>query len=246
MSNTLKEHLKKDHFISKSSEYIGEIVYGGIDGIVTTFAVVAGFAGAGATDTLGQIWPLAVVLFGLANLFGDGVSMGLGAYLSTKSEQDIYHRERTKEMKAMKEHPEREHNESIDILTEQGVNNEDAWQLVAIMRQYPALRVKRQMDNELAMADVRDDNALAQGFITLFSFLIFGAIPLVPYLFLSNDANLWMISIVMTGSALVLLGVVRRYVTRINLMKTVGQMVILGAAAAGVAYWTGDIVMRLQ
>jgi len=41
MSQHLQEHLKKDHFISKSSEYIGEIVYGGIDGIVTTFAVVA-------------------------------------------------------------------------------------------------------------------------------------------------------------------------------------------------------------
>jgi VIT1/CCC1 family predicted Fe2+/Mn2+ transporter len=102
------------------------------------------------------------------------------------------------------------------------------------------------MDNELGMADVRDDNALAQGFITLFSFLVFGAIPLVPYLFMSGDTNLWMVSVAMTGASLVLLGVVRRYVTKMNLMKTVGQMVILGAAAAGVAYWTGDIVMKLQ
>ena len=73
---------KNEKMLKNISGYIGEVVYGWIDGIVTTFAVVAGFVGAGASATLGDIWPLAVVLFGLANLFGDGVSMGLGKYLS--------------------------------------------------------------------------------------------------------------------------------------------------------------------
>lgn len=246
MSQQLKEHLKKDHFISKSSEYIWEIVYGGIDGIVTTFAVVAGFAWAWATTTLWDIWPLAVVLFWLANLFGDGVSMWLGKYLSTKSEQDIYHRERNKEVISSTKYPEREYDESIEILTEQGVKKDDAWQIVDIMRQYPELRVKRQMDNELWMADVRDDNAIAQWFITLFSFIIFGAVPLIPYVFMNWDSDLWMTSIIMTGSSLVLLWIVRRYVTKMNFFRTVAQMVILWAAAAAVAYWTGDIVMKLQ
>ena len=55
-----------------------------------------------------------------------------------------------------------------------------------------------------------------------------------------------MTSIIMTGLALVLLGIVRRAITRISFVGTVAQIVILGAAAAAVAYWTGDIVMRLQ
>lgn len=246
MSQHLQEHLRKDHFISKSSEYIGEIVYGGIDGIVTTFAVVAWFAWAWATETLGQIWPLAVVLFGLANLFWDGVSMGLWKYLSTKSEQDIYHREWHKEAYAIKQYTASEVDESIEILMEQGMKSEDATQMVGLMRSYPDLRLKWQMDNELAMADVRDDNAILQGVITLFSFIVFGAIPLIPYLFLPEGYDYRIVSLIVTSASLVLLGVVRRYITKMNFVTTVSQMVILGAVAAGVAYWTGDLVMRMQ
>lgn len=50
----------------------------------------------------------------------------------------------------------------------------------------------------------------------------------------------------MTAFALVLLGVVRWFITRISFLWTVGQIVLLGTVAAAVAYWTGDIVMRMQ
>ncbi len=246
MSKKIKEHLKQDHFITKFSGYIGEVVYGGIDGIVTTFAVVAGFVGAGATTTLGEIWPLAVVLFGLANLFGDGVSMGLWKYLSTKSEQDIYQREWNKEKFATTNYFDREYEETIDILIEQGVEQSDAKQMTDIMVQHPELRIKWQMDNELGMSDVRDDKPVIQGLITLFSFIIFGAIPLIPYLFLWEGYDYWMISLVMTGLSLVLLGIVRWYITSMNFIGTVAQMVILWTVAAAVAYWTGHIVMQFQ
>jgi VIT1/CCC1 family predicted Fe2+/Mn2+ transporter len=93
---------------------------------VTTFAVVAGFVGAGATETLGQIGPLAVVLFGLANLFGDGVSMALGKYLSTKSEQDIYQRARDKEQYEIVHNTQMEIDESVEILVTQGMKKEHA------------------------------------------------------------------------------------------------------------------------
>ncbi|WP_366942774.1 VIT1/CCC1 transporter family protein [uncultured Paracoccus sp.] len=59
-------------------EFLGQIVYGGNDGIVTTFAIVAGFAGARADGTA-SVGAIAVLLFGLANLFADAVAMGLGA-----------------------------------------------------------------------------------------------------------------------------------------------------------------------
>ena len=243
---SLKEHLQSEHKLSNSSQYIGEVVYGGIDGIITTFAVVAGFVGAGATETLGQLWPLAVVLFGLANLFGDGVSMALGKYLSTKSEQDIYQRARDKEQYEIVHNTSMEIEESVEILTEQGMKQEHAWQIVDIMRQYPDLRVKRMMDNELCMSDVRDDKPILQWIITLFAFIVFGAIPLIPYIFLWPEVDLWMISLIMTGGSLVLLGIVRWYVTKIDFVGTVSQMVILWATAAAVAYWTGHIVMNTQ
>lgn len=63
-------------------EYIAEFVYGGIDGAVTTFAVVSGAIGA-------SLSPSIILILGFANLFADGFSMGVSNYLSSKSQQDL-------------------------------------------------------------------------------------------------------------------------------------------------------------
>lgn len=63
-------------------DYLSEFVYGGIDGAVTTFAVVAGATGAGFDTKV-------ILVLGFANLIADGFSMGVGSYLSTKSEQEL-------------------------------------------------------------------------------------------------------------------------------------------------------------
>lgn len=62
--------------------YLGEFVYGAIDGTVTTFAVVAGAAGAGLNSKV-------IIILGIANLIADGFSMGASSYLSDKSERDL-------------------------------------------------------------------------------------------------------------------------------------------------------------
>ena len=67
---------------AKFEAYLGEFVYGAIDGTVTTFAVVAAAAGAGLNSTV-------VIILGIANLIGDGFSMGASSYLSAKSERDL-------------------------------------------------------------------------------------------------------------------------------------------------------------
>ncbi len=68
----------KQHF----EDYLREFVYGGIDGAVTTFAVVAGATGARFSTTI-------ILVLGFANLIADGISMGVGSYLSTKSEHEV-------------------------------------------------------------------------------------------------------------------------------------------------------------
>ena len=82
-SQEQKHHGSKYPLINRFQEYLGEFVYGGIDGSVTTFAVVAGAAGA-ALDS--QI----VIILGFANLIADGFAMSVGSYLSTKSEKENY------------------------------------------------------------------------------------------------------------------------------------------------------------
>lgn len=63
-------------------KYLGEFVYGAMDGTVTTFAVVAGSIGAALS-------PQIVLILGFANLFADGFSMAASNYLSTKSKNDL-------------------------------------------------------------------------------------------------------------------------------------------------------------
>jgi len=64
------------------SSYLSDFVYGGIDGSVTTFAIVAGVTGASLSPTI-------VLILGFANLFADGFSMAVGAYLSEKADQQL-------------------------------------------------------------------------------------------------------------------------------------------------------------
>ena len=63
-------------------KYLPEFVYGGIDGSVTTFAVVSGVIGAALSSPV-------VLILGFANLFADGFSMAISNYLSTKSRNDM-------------------------------------------------------------------------------------------------------------------------------------------------------------
>ncbi|WP_255150599.1 VIT1/CCC1 transporter family protein [Halorarius halobius] len=70
-----------DDDVDRSGKYLAEVIYGANDGIVTTFAVVAGVAGAALSPSI-------VLVLGTANLFADGFSMGMSNYLSRRSEED--------------------------------------------------------------------------------------------------------------------------------------------------------------
>lgn len=71
-----------EKFKQHSEDYLREFVYGGMDGAVTTFAVVTGAAGA-------NLGVRVIIILGFANVFADGFSMAVGSFLSEKSEQDL-------------------------------------------------------------------------------------------------------------------------------------------------------------
>jgi VIT1/CCC1 family predicted Fe2+/Mn2+ transporter len=68
--------------IKKIENNLREFVYGGMDGAVTTFAVVTGAAGANLGSNV-------ILILGFANVLADGFSMAVGSYLSEKSDQDL-------------------------------------------------------------------------------------------------------------------------------------------------------------
>lgn len=73
-------------------KYLPEFVYGSIDGVVTTFAVVAGSTGAALS-------PVVILILGFANLLADGFSMAVSNFLSERSERAL-----DKEMRAQHNH----------------------------------------------------------------------------------------------------------------------------------------------
>lgn len=76
----MKTHSKRSLLFSKLHLYLGELVYGGIDGTITTFAVVAGSVGANLESNV-------ILILGFANLLADGFAMSIGGYLSASSER---------------------------------------------------------------------------------------------------------------------------------------------------------------
>ena len=237
-ATTLEDHKSGEHKIGKLQEFLKQIVYGGNDGIVTTFAIVAGFAGAGA-EGAAQIGGIAVLLFGIANLLADATAMGLGEFLSARSEQDVYKATREKELHEIKHNPEMERAEMLEILEEKGVSDQDARQLTDVLERNPEFMADFMMQYEIGMADPMDDNPAMNGFATFVAFLIFGAVPLIPYFLLEPTDLTFRLSVFATFAALVVLGLLRWKVTNETMVRCVGETVLVGGICAIVAYGVG-------
>ena len=132
MQSSAEAHTKKaitqadEKHGGAGSQYLGEMVYGGLDGIITTFAVVSGVAGA-------QLGTPVILILGLANLFADGFSMATGAYLSTKSEHEYYRKEWEREAWEVEHFPDGERAELQEVYLERGYTEDEAQQLVEIL-----------------------------------------------------------------------------------------------------------------
>ncbi len=234
----LEKHLQEEHKVSPFSEYLKEIVYGGNDGIVTTFAVVAGFAGAQGDPDIVPLGYMAVLLFGLANLFADGASMGLGNFLSIRSEKDRYRQERKKEEYEIEHNPYMEQAETKELLMARGFSETDASELVRIYSQNKEYWADFMMRYELEMAEPTE-NPLFTGLATFLAFTIFGFIPLVPYILFATHPDTFQLAVGFTFFALVLLGILRWLVTKESILRSIGEIVLVGGISAAVAYFVG-------
>ncbi len=240
----LRYHLEHEHKQTPFADYFKEVIYGGVDGIVTTFAVVAGFSGAAlSNETTTQLSFLVVLLFGLANLFADGVSMGLGNFLSIRSEKDLYGSARGKELNEIRVNPEMEYQETVTIMMQKGFSEEEATKLADIYRTNEEYWADFMMNHELEIPDVRDENEYFAGLATFGSFLVFGAIPLLPFMLMQDGSAVtaFEYSILGTFIALVSLGLMKWKVVGSGLWKSLFEVVVVGGVAAFVAFFVGTL-----
>jgi VIT1/CCC1 family predicted Fe2+/Mn2+ transporter len=240
----LKNHLADEHHQSAFADYFKEVIYGGIDGIVTTFAVVAGFSGAAlSNETTTQLSFVVVLLFGLANLFADAASMGLGNFLSVRSEKDLYNSARDKETNEIRNNADMEYQETVTIMMQKGFSEEQAVTLADVYKTNEEYWVDFMMTHELEMPDPRGENPIATGFATFISFVIFGSIPLLPFIFFETATTsfVFTLSIVGTAIALFTLGLLKWRVIGSDLFKSLFEVVAVGSVAAFIAFYVGTL-----
>ncbi len=232
LQKALEEHRKAEIHGSALGPWIHDIVYGAHDGIVTTFAVVAGTAGANLSAGI-------VIILGLANLLADGVSMGAGAFLSNRSERDQYRRLLKEELQEIETDPEVEREEIRDAYRKKGFAGEDLERVVSVITRDKGVWAETMMREEHGMEESDSSNALMHGIATFCGFGIFGSVPLLPYLFGTNTANSFSLAILGTFLALVLVGITRSFVTRERIYRGIAEIVCIGAVTASIAYGVG-------
>jgi vacuolar iron transporter family protein len=169
--------------------YLPEFVYGGIDGAITTLAIIAGAIGA-------VLSPAIILILGFANLVADGFSMGVSNYLSTQSKKELH----------------RKHKD--------------------------ATRYK-----------IQAHQAIKNGLATFISFIIIGFIPLFPFvvaLFIPEiKPYKFILSIVLTGVALLIVGGIRGKVVEKSISKSAIQTLLIGGVAASLAFMIGYLLRGL-
>lgn len=231
-----------DRSLGRLQAFLKQIVYGGNDGIVTTFAIVAGFSGA-ALDGVDKIGALAVLVFGLANLLADGVSMGLGEFLSTRSKRDLYESRRRSELADLLARPGDGRRDLAQMLAARGLAPDDAETAAERLARCPELAVDLRLAYGVGLQDMRTARPAAEGLITFIAFLLFGSVPLIPYFLLdATRSATFGLSIFATLSALCALGALRYRATRDSPVAAISETVGVGAICALVAYGTGALV----
>ncbi len=241
-AHTKEEISKHEEKHKEGGRFLGDYVFGASDGIVTTFAIVSGVEGAHLSHSI-------VLILGSAKLLADAISMAVGNYLSTKSEVEYIQRERERERWEIENVPEGEVEEIREIYKKKGFKGKDLEKVVEVITSDKDVWLDTMMMQELGLTDA-DKTPIRSALATFFAFIFAGIIPLIAFILalftpISNVINVFVLSIIMTGLTLFIVGALRSVTTGINWTKSGLEMLIVGGLAAGVAYGVGYFLQSL-
>ncbi|SEM85660.1 VIT1/CCC1 transporter family protein [Palleronia pelagia] len=211
--------------------YLRDVVYGAIDGGVTTFAIVAGVAGAGLS-------PLVIVALGLANVFADGFSMAAGNYSATKSEVDDIRRLRAVEMRHIATDPEGERREVREILRQKGLSGDVLEEATAQITSRREPWLQMMLEGEYGLGSVAP-HPMRAALATFAAFLVTGMVPLLPFLF--GMENAFRASSVATLTVFFAIDGLKSLWSLAPWWRSGLETLLIGGAAAAVAYGIGSL-----
>ena len=224
-----------------SPSYLHDFIYGAVDGAVTTFAVVAGVAGADLDETV-------VIVLGGANLVADGFSMAASNFLGSRAERQRRERARREEEAHIELVPEGEREEIRQIYAAKGFTGEDLERVVEVITSDRERWAQTMMSEELGFGS-SEPNEYRAALSTLAAFISIGFLPLLIYVYDLIGAGevsqpfLW--SAVLTALAFVVVGGMKARFTDQAWWRSALETLTIGGFAAALAYAAGTVLQGL-
>jgi len=222
----------------KIGEHLKDAVYAANDGAITTFAVVAGVAGA-------SLDPLVILILGFANLFADGISMASGNYLGTKSEKDLYSKERSRNQRLLEKDKEAYKKRVAKFLRNKGYGEQDVGGLSELITHNKKFALDFIMHEEIGLVEQDSARPIKGALVTLVAFMVAGLVPLAPYIFFAGAGNTFLYASIFTAIALFSVGAARSIYSESSWFKAGFEMLFVGGIAAFVAYGIGFAISNI-
>jgi VIT1/CCC1 family predicted Fe2+/Mn2+ transporter len=222
------------HFMQ--SRLVHDIAIGMSDGLTVPFAIAAGLVGASVATRV-------VIIGGLSEIAAGSISMGLGGYLSARTDAEHYRVERQREERETREVPEEETQEIRDILQKDiGLDEEETEPVVSSLKQDRDRWVDFMMRFELGLEEPDPQQAWKSAATIGLSYAAAGFIPLSPYFIVNSVVNGLYASIGVTSLALLVFGYLKGRVTGVNAWRSALQTFLIGGFAAGVAFGIARLI----
>jgi VIT1/CCC1 family predicted Fe2+/Mn2+ transporter len=212
---------------------IREVVFGAQDGLVSTFAVVAGLAAAG-------VGPLVVLLGGAVSAMAGVLSMSIGTFLSSRAQRQLYERELDRERREIRDHAGEEIAELIAALAARGMARSEAAEVARRIGRHPDILLSALAIFELGLAPQRLGAPVRDALVMAVAFGLSSCVPLLPFVFLAGLGALGL-SAVLTLGALFCVGVLKARVAGVSAVRSGLEVAVLAAASGLISFGLGRL-----
>lgn len=215
--------------------YLRDFVYGGIDGSVTTFAVVSGAMGADLSTRI-------VLILGAANLIADGFSMAVSNFLGTRADHDDHTRLKVLENRHIDIDPDGEREEIRQIYAAKGFADSELERVVELVTSDRERWLTTMLMEEYGLPrEIR--SAWVAGEMTFAAFIVCGLIPLLPFIFGTSES--FFVSMALTGAVFFLIGSIKSRWSTTSLLNSGITTFLVGSVAAALAFLTGKLLKNI-
>jgi vacuolar iron transporter family protein len=221
-----------DHHADVSGGWLRAATFGGMDGLVTNIALIAGVGGGGVA-------PGTIVLAGVAGLVAGAISMAFGEYTSVKTQNEAIEQEVAREREELARNPDAEAEELAQMWIDRGISADIARQMAQALKDRPEEALRFHVQEELGVSATDKPSPWVAGSSSFVTFSIGALIPLLPYLF--GSTSLWL-ALGVGGLGLIVAGALASKFTHRSWWYGAGRQLLLGAVAATATYGIGLMI----